>query len=212
MSNKRTKSKRKANPLMRAVPRVARPKLSFDGQVLNSTLYLGSANTGVGSVGKDVIHVDCETGLGLTRAVGPMVILYNEYKFRSVTVEWIPSISPASVDAGSRVHIAYVDNPEKIVNFDALAAAGAVQAVRSVKNCKTFNAWERYSYTVPLTYRRKLFDVDGTPAANTADVLDRICQGEIQVAIESITPSVVLGTYRITFNLELHGLAFTQTT
>ncbi len=199
---------RKANPLMRRVPRVPRPKMSFDGQVLNSNLYQTQSITAA-NLGKDFFYVGCGSS-SVTKAATAITDRYNEYKFRNVTFEWIPSISPASADAGSRVHIAYVDNPEKMVAFEGLTAANALTAVRGVKNVKTFNAWERFSCSFPLTYRRKLFDVDTTTGVMTNDIADRVMQGQIQVVIESISAAVVLGTYKFTYGVELHGLTLTQ--
>jgi len=197
---------------MRRQPGIPRPRLSFDGQVLNSTNYNAQTITTLG-FGKDRFWASCHSSVGAASAAAGVTGLYNEYKYRYINVEWIPSISPASTDAGSRIHIAYIDNPEKMVNFEAAAAnIATVNLVRSVKNCRTYNAWERFTYSVPLTYRRKLFDVDSNDATISVDDADRTAQGQIQIAVESISAAVVLGTYRVSYGLELHGLTITQTT
>lgn len=210
--NKRN-SVRRINPLMRRQAGVPRPRLSFDGQILNSTTYVGQTATNAAALVKERFWVSCHSGVGASRAAAGVTGLYNEYKFRFINVEWIPSISPASVDAGSRIHIAYIDNPEKMVNFEAAPSdINSINLVRSVKNCRTYNAWERFTYSVPLTYRRKLFDVDTNDASISVDDADRTAQGQIQIGVESVTPAAVLGTYRVSYGLELHGLTITQLT
>lgn len=211
-NNKRTnKGNRVINPTHKRIPRVPRPRLSFDGQVVNGTTYI-PMTASVGGFSKDFHHISCDAVAGVARSVAAMINLYNRFKFRSVTLEWIPAISPAAIDAGSRVHISYVDNAEKTFNFDGLGAGiAAVNAVRSSRNARTYNAWERFTYNVPLAYNRKMWDVDANPV-NDILTLDRTCQGEIQVAVETITPAIFLGTYRISFSLELQGLTFGELT
>jgi hypothetical protein len=140
---------------------------------------------------------------------------YNEYKFRKLSVEWIPSISPASIEAGGRIHIAYIDNPEMMVQFEAQTLNVAkIGMVRSVKNVQSFNAWERFQYRVPLTYRRKVFNVDVTlPLGSGVDVHDRSTQGVVIIGMEYITPAAAPnGTFRTGYSLELKNLAINFTT
>lgn len=214
MTKRKVKGRpRKANPLMRMVPRVPRPKVSFDGQVLNSNLYQGHSAVALG-FGKDFFYVGGGAS-SVSKAATQITDRYNEYKYRSVQFEWIPSISPASAEAGGRIHIAIVDNPEKMVAFEAAVPGTVVNLIRGVKNVKTFNIWERFSCSFPLTYRRKLFDIDTTSGAMTADIADRTMQGQIQIAMETVGPTFALGTlgtYKFTYSMELHGLTLTQLT
>jgi hypothetical protein len=168
---------------------------------VNTQVNAGSAATG------DVHGV----ALGTTTISGR----YNEYRYKSLRVEWIPSMSPASLEAGSRVHIAYIDNPEMMVQYEAQTLNLAkIGMVRSVKNVQSFNAWERFQFRVPLTYRKKVFNTDTTLALGSGvDVHERSTQGAVIIGIEGITPSAAsYGTLRTGYVMELKNLAANFTT
>ncbi len=213
MANKTKAGKRRSNPLMRS-PGIRRPKISFNGHSIYSVLFsdhsVGAANTVT-----DWQAVDCSSTEAINRAGTDVIKHYQEYKYQAATVEWIPKIGPSSTDAGVRVSVAYIDNPELIVAFKAAASATRVSMIRSAANCKTFNLWERFTYRVPLTYRRKWFNVNPSITTPNSEETDRSIQGLVGVCIEGVVSSATpasgtLGQWRMTSTTILQG--FTATT
>jgi len=194
---------------------IAAPKLKFDGHSVHTVLFsnqstIADDDNGVGS---DWQEVGTHSTEGCNRPATELIRHYQKYKYTSCMIEWIPRIGPSSTDAGARISIAYIDNPEQIGVFQNLALqADRVAFVRAVGNCKTFNAWERFTYRVPLTYRRKTFTVNVTwPAisSRTAEEFDRATQGLVVICYECITTSIInegtLGQWRICADTQLQG-------
>ena len=212
---KRTKSsarnpRRKSNPLYTGRGRVGRPRMKFDGQTITSTLF--SSQSAVGAVtatlGSDYQIVDCSSGEAMNRAGSDVVKHYQDYKYTQAALEWLPSIGPASTDAGGRIYIAYIDNPELIVTFKAATAVNQLPMVRNCANVRDFNMWERFTYHVPLTYRRKMFNVDPTVSTPGNEETDRAVQGLVIISYVSINNTAatgVLGQWRITSTTWLKG-------
>lgn len=200
------------NPLSQPLAGPPRPKMKFDGSMITSPFYAGTSATVAGAA-KDYFFVDCSSTYGIARGVNGITNLYSEYKFFKAAVEYIPSIGPTSADAGGRIHVAYIDNPEKIANYaNTLVAATWLGYVRSSPNVRSYNLWERFTYNVPLTYRRKTFDVNTSLGAYTTDDLDRSTQGAIIIAIETVTPVISVGTYHFTSTVMVSGLEYANTT
>jgi hypothetical protein len=211
-------NRRKANPLMRRRPGIPRPRVAFDGTNISSTYYRGASATDGGSIGQYLFVSATSDALGAASPVGGILDAYSEYKFNKLTIEFIPSISPANADAGSRIHIAYLDNPEKMLNWAAFAADSSspgktamLAGVRGARNCKSFNAWERFTYNVPLTWRRKVFDVDRSNPSGDINIYERAIQGMVIIAIESVTEAVGVGTFRVQSTVHLRGLDISMT-
>jgi len=211
MAKRRTKAttKRKSNPLVRRIARPPRPKLSFDGSRINSSFYSGTPVT-VATIASGYFTVDCNfdstTGqAGVAPSVAAVTGLYDTYRIEKCSLEFIPSIGPAGADAAGRIHLAYIDNAEKMALFAAATSATRLNMVRGTRNVFTFNFWERVTWNVPLTWRRKVFDVNSTIVAG-ADVLDRSTQGYVIYFIESVSAAIVAGTFRIQTNTMVHGL------
>lgn len=178
--------------------------------MLNGSLYIG-ANTTAANIGSDFQQLGTQTSISPARIMLSMVQQYREYRYHKVTVQWIPSIGPNSVDAGGRVFLAYTDNPEQGSNFQLGNApldttAKKVAFVKGCRNFVAYNAWERFTWNVPLTRRRPWFDVNTTDAGSDINMYDRAVQGMIVQAYESVSAAVVLGTLRVNFTLELRGL------
>lgn len=214
MKNTRTKSRslvrRKPNPVDSRPQKSPRMRFAFDGSNLHSTIFVASTITAA-NVGTDFQQIGTDGALSPSRVVSAMVRQYREYRYNKVTIQWIPSVGPAGTDAGSRVTFAFIDNPEQVFNFQTSAAPlnTAVLRVPFVKNGRnafTFNAWERITWNVPLTKRKPWFDVNTIEGAYDVNVIDRAVQGMIVQAYESISAAVILGTVKITFDLELRGL------
>lgn len=216
MARKTKAGKRRANPLART-PGIRRPRISFDGQTITSTLFtdhsLGAAN-----LVTDWQSLDCSAGEGINRAGADVIKHYQDYRYTQAMVEWLPKIGPSSVDAGVRVSLAYIDNPELINAYKAAGAATRVTICRNAANCKTFNLWERYVFRVPLTYRRKWFNVNTViGSATNNEETDRSIQGIVCCVIEGIVSSAgpaagTLGQYRCTSTTALQGFTATSLT
>jgi hypothetical protein len=138
-------------------------------------------------------------------------IRYTEYRYTNVQFHWIPHVAPGVADGGSPIYIAYLDNPENITNSVASASPTDIANVKGVRSLKTFNAWQKFTYNVPLTYRLPWFNVNNNTSWPIADV-ERAVQGAVLVGIESISAISDLGAFRVTYDLELRGLTTTFTT
>jgi len=198
-------NKRKRNPMVPSTPR-NRNKFSFDGSNLHATLYIGASITAAG-IGSDFQQVGTDSTFGASRVMNSMVRQYREYRYRKITVTWIPSIGPASADAGGRIFMAITNNPEQMNFFQVTAtSAQRISFAKGARNATYFNAWERVAWNVPLAPRKPWYDVNTIEAAYDVNVFDRAVQGMIVQGYESVSAAVILGTWKITFDLELRGL------
>lgn len=200
---------------MRRIVRNRPPRLAFNGHRAEAVLFVNhsgvvDADNGVGS---DWQEIGTNSNEGAIRPAIDIAKHYQEYRYLNAVCEWVPRVGPASSDAGGRISIAYIDNPEQMLAFQLLATnAERVAYVRAVGGCKTFNVWERYAYKVPLTRRRKIFNVNTTHpevASRTAPEFDRSTQGLVIIAYEFITVSEItggqFGQWRITSAAEFSG-------
>jgi len=220
MANKRSTTyvKKRVNPLQRPMGRMKGPKIGFDGTNLSCTAYLAAPSPTSG-IGKGAITIDCSSInfnavgqllAGASASMASVTQLYSQFAYKSLAVEYVPNIGPSNSEAGSRIHIAYIDNPEKMVNWRS-AATNLLVAIRGCRNVRSFNAWERFTYRVPLTWRRKEFDVN-TNATVIADIdeYERSVQGLILVVVETQTTSgtdaLVLGTFKVNSAITLRQL------
>lgn len=206
MANKRTTyTKKRVNPLQRPMGRTRRPTLNFDGTTLNSTTF-AAVPIAVNGLGKGAMTVDTSSlnfntaGQllnGCSSAVASITQLYSQYNYKTLSVEYIPNVGPGNTFSGSRVHIAYIDGPEKMALWRT-ADNNLLGIIRGCRNIRSFNAWERFTYRVPLSWRRKEFDVNTNAAAATADPdeLERGTQGIVMVMVES-DATISLGTFKI---------------
>jgi len=217
--SKRKKSgKRKVNPLtvMNSRPKV---NFHFDGQVLNGTGFSQPLVT-VANFAVGIYYVDCSSvqagGAGLwyqsiSKDFATLTDYYSEYIFHSVQCDWLPYVSPGIADGGSQVYICYLDNAEEMATLPGSSIATVFNIAKSSRNMKFFNAWERFSYHVPLSRRRKTFDTNYN-TAYTVDVVDRSVQGVVVTGHVSSSAIVSLGQWRYTYTLELRNLNVNLTT
>jgi hypothetical protein len=210
-SANRNASRRKVNPLYRAPRKIGRPSLGFNGSLLSSVLFQDHS-AGVANLVTDWHGIGTNLGESINRAGADVIKHYQEYKYTKAACEWIPRIGPAGAEAGARVSVAYVDNPELMISYENSTPAQRVAILRSTANCKTYNIWERFTYRVPISFRRKLFTVDTIqPAvgARTAEEYDRAEQGKIMICIENIVAAApasgTLGQWRFTSTTHLSG-------
>lgn len=214
MTKTKTFRRKRTNPLHKRRPGVPRPKVAFDGTTMRSAYYSALVTTNSINQGAQYYYVDTRVAAtGAANSLASTLNLYSQYKFDKLSFEFIPSVSPGTADAGSRLHIAYIDNPEKMGAFINLVNAGttssttaALNAVRGSRNSRTFNAWERFTYNVPLTWRRKVFDTNTSDAIETIESLERHTQGLLIIAVETLTALANVGTWRINSTVSVREL------
>jgi hypothetical protein len=219
--NKNGQTARRKDPM--TVRQIPRPKMNFnfDGQFLNGSGYTTSFTT-IGNLAVGLFYLDCSTrdGTGNTvnnyersvaRDYSSITGIYNEFVYHSLKVEWVPFLSPGISDGGSQIYIDYIDNAEAISTTTGASTATVFGVAKNSRNSKFFNAWERFTYVVPISRRRKTFDVN-TTTLYTVDVCDRSVQGAVAFGINTISPIAVAGQLRFTYNLELRTLNNSITT
>lgn len=207
-SNKRSNGRRKVNPMLRRVAGPPRPRLSFDGSNVSAVLYDNQKATAANN-SATFYTVDCSSTTGCNRTVTAITGLYSEYRYNSLSVDWVPGQGPANTEAASRIYFAYLEGPERMATYAAAADAVRTIIVKGIRNVKSCNVWERFTYNVPLTWRRKVFDVN-TTAGVSADELERSTQGMLVVAFDSVsavTTAGLLGQLKITSSTRVNNLS-----
>ncbi len=206
------RSNRRTNPMTRQVARAPRPRMNFDGTVLRTSNWQ-TLNATSSNIGANYQLVSCTNSNSMSDNSNALTVLYSEYKYLRAAVEFIPAVSPGSVDGGGQIHMAYFDNPEMINTAAAASAATLLAIVLANKTVRSHNLWERFTYNVPLTWRHKMFDVNlnlaGTLPPSDINETSRSVQG--MVAIVCTTPSsgtaaLIPGSVVHHIDLELRGL------
>lgn len=211
---KATGSKRGSRPRRNPTAMVssrAKNSFSFDGTFLNGNLYADGSST-TSNIGSDFHQVGTDTNFGITRAFTNMVKQYREYRFTKLVIHWIPKVSPGVSDGGSQIHVAHTDNPEQMsfIMNGATTTAQRRNFTIGSKNNVAFNAWERFTWNVPITRRLPWFNVN-TAATSITDIneLSRAAQGLLVVGYASNSAAVTtLGTMKFDYHVELRGLDF----
>lgn len=210
--NSRTRTGKRINPMSRIMARPQRPIVSFDGTVLNNSFIFSSATVASNYFATQYYISAVQTN-GVAQNMVDLMKHYSEYKYLKATAHWIPQIGPGQAGAGGICYIAYVESPELMTIYNALATdALKVAAIKGMRDCITWNTWERFTYNIPLTNRRKQFDVDIAPASISNDELDRSTQGSLIFGIEGINASETLGKLRANVVIRLHGLTTNMNT
>jgi len=219
-SRKKSNMRRRTNPVARLNrPKIA-PKVSFDGTRFNAHWYPATTTTAA-FLASAVIPVDTSNTNGgaapqsIYSAQLPTVALtgvYEEYHYNQLHIKWLAQVAPGVADAGSRITAAYFDNPETISNIIlASTSASLITTIKGCRNAISWNAWENFTYKVPLTRRRKWFDVN-TNNGNTTDIVERSTQGVVAIVFESISAVVNLGQLNIIFDVVVKGLSLNTAT
>lgn len=219
LKTKNGSSKKKQPPTMSVRKNVPRTKLSFDGTVLHGTEFTRNLVT-VANGASMLLFVDC-TNLDTVVAnkfqqsialdLAAIAGRYTEYRYTSVQLHWIPHVSPGVADAGSPITVGYVDNPELITNVSSALVTADIAAVKGMRNLKSFNAWQGFTYNVPLTRRLPWFNVN-TNMVYVVDTIERATQGLVLAVGESLSAAIDLGAFHITYSVELRGLQTVLTT
>lgn len=206
--------KRKVNPMSRNTKiGVPRNRLTFDGQIFKGVSHLPMVTTAANLYGNSHAVGTANSANSVSQNFAGMFNFYKEYKYLSLNLEWIPAVAPGVADGGSELVVAFNYNPEQIVSQTAVAPAVLIANLRSDRTARSFNAWERFTYNVPLKSRHKLFDVDVNPGAYLTDVnqVDRAVQGTILVGATSISAITTLGHFRATYAIHLMGAGIVST-
>jgi len=195
------------DPVFRRKPR---PRVAFDGTILRATFTVNANPLGVGT-GRtlDYHGINCDGALGIARSHSGITDAYQQYRYRRVTMEWIPNVSPSEINARANVVVAVYTNPEEIFWLTQTATAATVTA-NNLSTAKPFifNSWERIKFDLPMRMRKKWFDVNVTPTGTTIDQYDRDSQMYVGVGISGgdTGSTAILGQYRFTYELELRYL------
>lgn len=192
-SSKQKKSKlsHKVNPMT-----VHRPmrgiQAKFDGMFGSFRSVKTSTATSATNTAAEFSYIDCSSTSAMGSLGSAISNTYSEYVYESLTLTWLPGVSPGVTDGGSQLYIAYYDNVENISTIAANTVAANISAIKATKNAKMWNAWEKFVFHVPLTRRRKTFDVN-VNTSHTVDLDDRSVQGLVLWTAESNTASATLG-------------------
>ncbi len=212
MAKRSSARKRVTNPLMRKTgANKSRPRLSFNGQVIESVTHVDASIT-ASNIGGDFHTVDCNNAAGINRGAASITSLYQDYKYLQASVEFLPFFGPSSPEAPGRIYIAYMDNPEMMVVWKTASPANKVAFVKGLPGVKIYNIWERFTYRVPLTYRRKWWNVNVNQVTPGAEETERSSQGMVVIAIESISAAVTVGRWLLRGRTQLQGLTQAQST
>lgn len=211
---KNKNNKTKTNPLHRRISRPQGPKVTFDGTRLNAHWYAGTSTSLVNvasaliAVDAAVTNVNVAPQLTFSAAFPTSAITnaYQEYRYNSLHIKWLPMISPGLAGGGSRITAAYFDNPEIISTMMATTSAGLIPFVKGCRNSESWNAWENHTYRVPLTRRKPWFDVN-TTISYTIDITERSVQGIVVLVVESINATENLGQINPVYDLTVRGLS-----
>lgn len=199
--------------MRKSLNRVPRNKIAFNGQDFKGVTHLGTVTTAE-NVMSQVHAIACmNDGKAIGNNFAGLFNFYKEYKFLSCVLEWIPAVSPGVADGGSEITLGYNDNPEQMVSQTAAAPATLIGNLGSERSMRSFNAWERFTYHVPLTNRKKQFDVDVNPGAYITDVnvVDRSIQGAIVMGARSISAIATLGHFKVNYVVRLLGPGIVST-
>lgn len=219
--NKTKKNSRQVNPLYRVPRRVPRPIANFDGSTLHGTHFanrdLTAANVASHNIIIDASNTFLSVGTvkvmeGVTRDLQGLVQRFQEYRFTSVTMKWVPHVAPGVADGGSSITIAYIDNPEAMAARLVATASDDIAVSKGIRNVQTFNAWQGFTYRVPLTFRRKWFSVNFTASTTIISEIAETVQGLVVWGCASIGAAVDLGAMHTVYTVELRGLNTTIST
>lgn len=207
---RKNKRNNNSNPLSQQQRQIRAPRLTVRGQITQNTMFQGNAplsamsSISTGDVGR-MYDLSGAASTG-TDAVSRVVGLYQSYKYLpGTTYTYVPAVG---VNTPGTVSIAYITNPEMIVNFRNLLTQASPDLityntrVRSIANCKTGPVWQALTFSMDPLLRRPRFDVNNnigtfpTPddAAKQAMIneYERSKQGSFLISITGAPPSTVL--------------------
>lgn len=206
-------SKKKQSPIYSVQRAVPRPRVTFDGTFMNGTGYTDNVTTAASGASAlltfDFTNTKATTAAKTTQSVGwdltSFAGRYTQFRFIEARLTWVPRVAPGVADGGSAITIGYIDNPEIMFARISTLVAADIPAFKSIRNIKTFNAWQGFTYSVPLTRRLPWFNINSVNAY-AIDEVERSVQGAAVVAYESINAIALLGQWHMTYLVELKNL------
>jgi hypothetical protein len=212
-NNKSVLSRKRTNPIgtyRGYLPRIPRPRISFDGHILKGTATIAASITSSGEA-FDYHLLDCDGTYGISRAHTPISDSYQKYVYKSLVMEWLPAVGPADTGARTQFAMTYFDNAETMFFIQNTATSSTARSAILSTNCKMWNAWERISFRIPITRRRKSFPVN-TNFTPTELEMERSTQGMVCMSQFNAPSNAVYGSYRFYYEVELSELASTPGT
>lgn len=208
-NNKRSKQSmrdnRLANPTQIPRPRFRGPRISFNGTTIKGK-FLSASAVSAANVAFASFPIDTSSASLFGPNVASICTAYSEYYATQVTMRFLPNIGPASTDAGGRAYITYIDNPENIASTIAGTVAAAGTAIKATQNFQSFNLWEPFTYRVPLTRRKKVFNCNSVINYGAVEVVERSVQGWVAVFYETPSAAVTVGQWQIESSVNVQGL------
>lgn len=181
-----------------------RPRSNFDGQTLMGTTISGSL-TASSNIASLFFRIDASNSGSVATSFNAIFAAYSEYRFKWVKFHWMPAVSPGVAAGGARIYMSTVHNPEQMVTLDAASASAQNSAAKTDRNMKSWNAWQRFTYRVPLMMRRKWFDIN-TNITSTVDNYDRSVQDYVLATADTVGATDGLGQFQMEYMVELRGL------
>lgn len=197
------------NQRVRNPPRVRVKGNMGQNTQLHGTEVVQTISSAADGTGQLVVPLIGGNATGLESLLSPLQAvakLYNSFVFQSSVLRYIPSVG---LNTPGNVTIAFLNNSESC--FYALDAARTHAELKTLclgqANSVTHPVWHEFSYPMRLPPRRKRFDVNGTSATGTVDVVERDCQGVFIIIVTGTTPSVAITTPRRESSMLLEGLS-----
>jgi hypothetical protein len=201
-------SRKRTNPIgtyRGYLPRIPRPRISFNGHLLKGTATISAAITSSGEA-FDYHFVDCNVTWGISRAHTAISDSYQKYVYKSLVMEWLPAVGPADTGARTQYAMTYLDNAEMMFFIQNSATSATARSLILASNCKMWNAWERVTFRIPLTRRRKSFPVNTNYTPSELE-MERSTQGLVCMSAFNAPSNAVYGSYRFYYEIELSELA-----
>lgn len=223
-NNKTNNNPRRVNPNEMTRVRVPRPKISFDGTILRTSNMCAPFTTITTlGVGTHLFPIDCATaytgtlttGFGCNPAItwGPLTGFYEQYRVTSFSATWLPFGGPNSLIANTRMYAIIDSNPEHIQAHGSSPGPTVLARMQNDRNLKTWNAWERVTFTWQLPQRRKWFDVNNNIDINDPNAISRSITAILLTACDGgpISGPTALGAWQVHATVNLQGLSNTNT-
>lgn len=183
---------------------------SQDGSIVKySALGTGTVTDANGRVAAFRYYSGGST-VGVRSLVGPTVCSnYSTFRFLPGSKSrWEPNVS---FTTPGRVYCAFITNPEVMATY--LAAASALEQIAIIlgqSNVQSFPVWQETEINVPMTMRRKRFDVNQT-IGGVVDAMDRSVQTMFVYCVEGGPVSTNVGGFWYHDVVDVEGMHSTVT-
>lgn len=132
-----------------------------------------------------------------------IALVYQRYKALGLKFKFVPTLG---MTASGIIHIAYLDNPEVIHNWDTYGT-GKYTIIRNTKHCVSGHISQPLTLDVSsVGLRRKWFDTNETGSLGSIDSAERSVQGMFVVWISGTEPSAAVGQSFVEGKYILEGM------